>query len=140
VGGCPSWREPLTPGKRFRHACGAAYPDSAAGAAPPAAAETGLGLEPVAERRVCSVLFCDMAGFTPLLESRDPEDIRELRSEHFAAARGDVWWHRGLARAKGWLGADCREQAYMSQPFSLPAPDVHRPPPLLPQQQHQFLI
>ena len=34
----------------------------------------------VAERRVCSVLFCDMVGFTPLSESRDPEAVRELLS------------------------------------------------------------
>jgi class 3 adenylate cyclase len=41
----------------------------------------------VAERRVCSVLFCDLVGFTPLSESRDPEAVRELLSEYFAVAR-----------------------------------------------------
>jgi class 3 adenylate cyclase/predicted ATPase len=40
----------------------------------------------VAERRVCSVLFCDLAGFTPLSESRDPEAVRELLSAYFAVA------------------------------------------------------
>ncbi|MEP6665899.1 MAG: hypothetical protein ABJA81_05575 [Nocardioidaceae bacterium] len=34
---------------------------------------------PVAERRVCSVLFADLVGFTPLTEHQDPEDVRELR-------------------------------------------------------------
>ena len=34
------------------------------------------------ERRVCSVLFCDLVGFTPMAESRDPEVVRELLSEY----------------------------------------------------------
>jgi class 3 adenylate cyclase/tetratricopeptide (TPR) repeat protein len=42
---------------------------------------------PVAERRVCSVLFCDFVGFTPLSESRDPEAVRELLSQYFEVAR-----------------------------------------------------
>jgi class 3 adenylate cyclase/tetratricopeptide (TPR) repeat protein len=41
----------------------------------------------VAERRVCSVLFCDVVGFTPLSESRDPEAVRELLSRYFEVAR-----------------------------------------------------
>jgi class 3 adenylate cyclase len=45
------------------------------------------GPEPVAERRVCSVLFCDLVGFTPLSESRDPEAVRELLSRYFGVAR-----------------------------------------------------
>jgi class 3 adenylate cyclase/predicted ATPase len=43
--------------------------------------------EPVAERRVCSVLFCDVVGFTPLSESRDPEAVRELLTQYFSLAR-----------------------------------------------------
>jgi class 3 adenylate cyclase/predicted ATPase len=41
----------------------------------------------VAERRLCSVLFCDVVGFTSLSESRDPEAVRELLSRYFAVAR-----------------------------------------------------
>jgi len=41
----------------------------------------------VAERRVCSVLFCDLAGFTSLSETRDPEAVRELLSRYFELAR-----------------------------------------------------
>ena len=41
----------------------------------------------MAERRVCSVLFCDVVGFTPLSESRDPEAVRELLSRYFEVAR-----------------------------------------------------
>jgi class 3 adenylate cyclase/tetratricopeptide (TPR) repeat protein len=40
----------------------------------------------VAERRLCSVLFCDLVGFTPLSEARDPEEVRELLSAYFETA------------------------------------------------------
>ncbi len=36
---------------------------------------------------MCSVLFCDVVGFTPLSEARDPEVIRELLSQYFEVAR-----------------------------------------------------
>ena len=36
---------------------------------------------------MCSVLFCDVAGFTPLSEARDAEAVRELLSRYFAVAR-----------------------------------------------------
>ena len=42
---------------------------------------------PVAERRVTSVLFGDLVGFTPLSESRDPEEVRELLSAYFDRCR-----------------------------------------------------
>jgi class 3 adenylate cyclase/tetratricopeptide (TPR) repeat protein len=38
---------------------------------------------PVAERRFVSVLFADLVGFTPLSESRDAEEVRELLSRYF---------------------------------------------------------
>jgi class 3 adenylate cyclase/tetratricopeptide (TPR) repeat protein len=49
----------------------------------------------VAERRVCSVLFCDVVGFTPLSEARDPEAIRELLSRYFEVARTVVGRYGG---------------------------------------------
>jgi len=51
----------------------------------------------VAERRVCSVLFCDMVGFTPLSESRDPEAVRELLSRYFGVARTVIGRYGGVA-------------------------------------------
>ena len=36
---------------------------------------------------MCSVLFCDLVGFTPLSERRDPEAVRELLSRYFDRAR-----------------------------------------------------
>src|SRR3954453_8863150 len=71
---------PSHPTARFCLNCG--QPLTVA-ATPPAAVEMGPG----AERRICSVLFCDLVGFTPLSESRDPEEVRELLSQYFEAAR-----------------------------------------------------
>jgi class 3 adenylate cyclase len=55
-----------------------------------------VGGVPVAERRVCSVLFCDVVGFTPLSEARDPEAVRELLSEYFGVARTVVGRYGGV--------------------------------------------
>ena len=98
LGGCPSCGEPASPGKKFCHACGYALD----GAAPPAAAQPDVAVAnagpagPVAERRVCSVLFCDVVGFTPLSEARDPEAVRELLSQYFTVARTVIGRYGGV--------------------------------------------
>ena len=40
----------------------------------------------VAERRVVSVLFADLVGFTPYAEKRDAEDVRDTLDRYFARA------------------------------------------------------
>jgi class 3 adenylate cyclase len=45
---------------------------------------------------VCSVLFCDVVGFTPLSEARDPEAVRELLSRYFAVARTVIGRYGGV--------------------------------------------
>jgi class 3 adenylate cyclase/tetratricopeptide (TPR) repeat protein len=50
----------------------------------------------MAERRVCSVLFCDVVGFTPLSEARDPEAVRELLSRYFGVARTVIGRYGGV--------------------------------------------
>ena len=42
------------------------------------------------ERRLVSVLFCDLENFTGLAESLDPEEVRDILSRYFEAARGIV--------------------------------------------------
>src|ERR1700677_306773 len=100
-GACPACGEPLTPGKRFCRVCGSAlFPSGTAGTAgtvrevivPVGAAAT----ESLTERRVCSVLFCDVVGFTPLSESRDPEAVRELLSRYFEVARTVIGRYGGV--------------------------------------------
>ncbi|MGH8988304.1 MAG: ATP-binding protein, partial [Acidimicrobiales bacterium] len=51
---------------------------------------------PVAERRVCSVLFADLVGFTSLSEHRDPEQVREILSRYFEVARQVIGRHGGI--------------------------------------------
>ena len=45
---------------------------------------------------MCSVLFADLVGFTPLSESRDPEQVRELLSQYFEATRTVIARYGGV--------------------------------------------
>jgi len=85
--------------RSFCYSCGhplnAALPALAAAQPGVTAASAGTA-GPVAERRVCSVLFCDVVGFTPLSEARDPEAVRELLSQYFAVARTLIGRYGGI--------------------------------------------
>jgi class 3 adenylate cyclase/tetratricopeptide (TPR) repeat protein len=50
-------------------------------------AGTRVTIEPVAERRLVSVLFADLVGFTALSADRDPEETRELLTRYFDLSR-----------------------------------------------------
>ena len=65
VAACPSCGAANDPGDRFCGSCGGALEQVATGAAP-GAPRSG------SERRMASILFADIVGFTPLAESRDP--------------------------------------------------------------------
>src|SRR4051794_19433075 len=78
---CATCSSPLPPGSKFCSEGGTPVGAAASTTAPTPAQYLPPG--PVAERRVCSVLFCDLVGFTPLSESRDPEEVRELLSRYF---------------------------------------------------------
>ena len=67
--------------EKFCGECGTAL---VAGAQPPGIARDA---KPSAERRLVSVLFADLVGFTTLSETRDAEDVRELLSRYFDDAR-----------------------------------------------------
>jgi class 3 adenylate cyclase/tetratricopeptide (TPR) repeat protein len=69
------------PGERFCGECGSAL--SADAPAPAMAAREA----PAAERRLVSVLFADLVGFTTLSETRDAEEVRELLSRYFDSCR-----------------------------------------------------
>src|SRR5580700_8778562 len=88
---CPSCGTASAPGQKFCGECGTPL---AMAARPGAVAAAAAGQ--VAERRVCSVLFCDVVGFTPLSEARDPEAVRELLSEYFDRARTVIGRYGGV--------------------------------------------
>jgi len=48
------------------------------------------------ELRLVSVLFCDLVGFTPLSETLDPEEVRELLTGYFDIARAIVSRYGGV--------------------------------------------
>ncbi len=79
--GCPRCGSANTPGAKFCGECGLPLTESAA----PAAAVT-----PATERRLVSVLFADLVGFTTLSEARDAEDVRELLAGYFDTCRAIV--------------------------------------------------
>src|SRR3990170_2855058 len=54
------------------------------------------GPEPAAmERRIVTVLFADLVGFTPLSERLDAEDVAAVQDAYFAAVRETVTRHGG---------------------------------------------
>jgi class 3 adenylate cyclase/tetratricopeptide (TPR) repeat protein len=75
---CSSCGATNPPGQKFCGECGSAL----------AAARAAVGAAqavPVAERRLVSLLFADLVGFTTLSEERDAEEVRELLSRYFEA-------------------------------------------------------
>ena len=83
VRACPSCGTPNAPAVKFCGECGTALGSTATTpttTAPEASA-------PAAERRLVSVLFADLVGFTAASEDRDAEETRELLSRYFDTAR-----------------------------------------------------
>lgn len=74
--GCPNCGAENPPENRFCGTCGTPLTDVAAPATPTSV-----------ERRVVSVLFVDLVGFTSLTERSDSEDIRALITEYFDVAK-----------------------------------------------------
>ena len=72
-------------GQRFCGDCGSPLGEQPATEA--SAPAVPLPDTPVAERRLVSVLFADLVGFTTLSESRDAEEVRELLSRYFDTCR-----------------------------------------------------
>jgi class 3 adenylate cyclase/tetratricopeptide (TPR) repeat protein len=68
-------------------------PDSPAAPSPAAVFDL-----PSVERRLISVLFADLTGFTTFSESRDAEDVRQMISTYYTAARRIVAAYGGTIR------------------------------------------
>jgi class 3 adenylate cyclase/tetratricopeptide (TPR) repeat protein len=85
---CPSCGHVNPPGQKFCGECGTPLGVTAAPVAPGPARTPQAA--PAAERRLVSVLFADLVGFTTASEGRDAEDTRELLSRYFDVSRGIV--------------------------------------------------
>jgi class 3 adenylate cyclase/tetratricopeptide (TPR) repeat protein len=48
------------------------------------------------DRRIVSVLFADVVGFTPLSERLDPEDVATIQDAYFSATRETIERHGGV--------------------------------------------
>ncbi|WP_411277865.1 ATP-binding protein [Gaiella sp.] len=79
---CPACGAANSPAVKFCGECGTALAAQSRVDSTP-----GVTSAPVAERRLVSVLFADLVGFTTVSEGRDAEDIRELLSRYFDTSR-----------------------------------------------------
>src|SRR4051812_14897013 len=95
---CPGCGADAVPGQRFCDECGTPMSTTPAAERPAATQEIPRQSTPVSERRVVSVLFADLVGFTPLSESRDPEAGGELFLGYFYTPRNAIARHRGPHR------------------------------------------
>ena len=80
---CPNCGTPASPGAKFCSNCAAPLTHTAPAAAATAAQPAGS----TSERKLVTVLFADLVGFTPFAEERDAEDVRDTLSRYFDLAR-----------------------------------------------------
>src|SRR3954453_4732351 len=77
---CPSCGSKNTAGAKFCSECGAPLAPAA---------------RPVEERKIVSVVFCDLVGSTARAEQSDPEDVRAELSSYPARVRSELERHGG---------------------------------------------
>jgi class 3 adenylate cyclase/tetratricopeptide (TPR) repeat protein len=110
---CPNCGGENALGNRFCGACGIPLaltcgtcgvsnsPDSsfcrACGSALTRPTPTGQSTaEPAAERRIVTVVFADLVGFTSRAERMDPEDVRSILSPYYGRLKQEVEAHGGI--------------------------------------------
>ena len=94
---CPTCGTANPPSAKFCNQCGTSIGSDAAAQAPGQVPADGAVVGPggSAERRLVSVMFADLVGFTTLSEGRDAEETRELLTRYFDMARGIIERHGG---------------------------------------------
>ena len=83
---CPNCGTLNPPAAKFCGECATQLTEQAAGGPNAAPAPSPPAVAPTAERRLVSVLFADLVGFTPFAEGRDAEEVRETLSHYFEIA------------------------------------------------------
>ena len=94
--GCPSCGRPNAADAAFCNECGArlAIGQGTVVAAALVVQEHSTAA-PVAERRLVTILFADLVGFTTLADGRDAEDTRELLTRYFDLSGGVIALYGG---------------------------------------------
>ncbi len=82
---CPGCRQPCPPDFAFCPHCGAALESANAATARPASGNPLPASPSDPERRVITILFCDVVGSVALEEHLDPEEALEVMNGAFAA-------------------------------------------------------
>jgi class 3 adenylate cyclase/tetratricopeptide (TPR) repeat protein len=108
--GCPNCGATNPPGQRFCGECGTALAAATPRATDPVAEAPGPAISGArpgsssrivgsvgsgAERRLVTVLFADLVGFTPFAEERDAEEVRDTLTRYFDLATDVIARHGG---------------------------------------------
>ena len=95
---CPNCGSAVDPRDVFCGECG-----SPLGVGPPATGrQAPAAAAPIAERRLVTVLFADLVGFTPFAEERDAEDVRDTLTRYFELASDVITRYGG--RVEKFIG------------------------------------
>lgn len=101
AGGCPSCGFENPPGLSFCGRCGAPQQEAQSAATPPPAAAPTAGAPPppavtaIEERKLATVVFADVVGFTALAETTDPETLSRSVDAAFRDLAAIVHDHGG---------------------------------------------
>ena len=92
---------PLGPRKKLLKSIAALRQDVSAGAATTTsvdyAKEAGQPIQPAAERRQLTVMFCDLVGSTAMSSQLDPEDFRDVIGAYQNAVMAEVTRFEGIS-------------------------------------------
>jgi class 3 adenylate cyclase len=94
--GCPTCGTVNPPGAKFCAECATPLAGAARATVAPAAAGARASSDPVAERRLVSVLFTDLVSWTTIAAGRDAEEARDLLSRYFELARVVIERYGGI--------------------------------------------
>jgi class 3 adenylate cyclase/tetratricopeptide (TPR) repeat protein len=93
---CSGCGHEVTSTQKFCDECGTPLQRASAGAQTATAPPQALPARVPEERRLVTALFCDLVGFTPLAETLDPEEVREIQAAYFSAMSHQIERYGGL--------------------------------------------